>query len=218
MHFDPAYLLIFPVLVLSIVVHECAHGLVALWNGDTTARDAGRLTLNPLAHVDWFGSVLLPIALILARSPFTIGWAKPVPVVWSRLRDPMNDALKVAMAGPASNLLLAFLFAALARVAPDTGWLSTVRLAGYAGVFINCALAIFNLLPIPPLDGSWLVMRFLPPRAIARLQNFRLLGFALVIALMATPGVSRVVLYTPLRFVVHGYLDLFGLPRAELGL
>lgn len=216
MHFDPSILVVFPALVLSVVVHECAHGLVALWNGDTTARDRGRLTLNPLAHVDAVGSVIVPVVLLLLRSPVTIGWAKPVPVSWAALRHPVNDAVKVAMAGPASNLLLALLFAALARVAPETGFFAPLRLAGYAGVVINCALALFNLIPIPPLDGSWLLMRFLPMRHVLALQHARVAGLALIVLLMAVPGVSQALLLAPLRWLVGGYTGLFGLPRLAL--
>src|SRR6185503_10148904 len=123
--FDPQMLLIFPVFVLSIVVHECAHGLMALWNGDTTARDRGRLTLNPLPHVDPIGSVLLPAALALFHSPVVLGWAKPVPIQWANLRNPRNDPVKVALAGPVSNLLLAVAFAVVVRLAPSAdahGW------------------------------------------------------------------------------------------------
>lgn len=216
MHVDPSILVVFPALVLSVVVHECAHGLVALWNGDTTARDRGRLTLNPLAHVDAVGSVIVPVVLLLLRSPVTIGWAKPVPVSWAALRHPVNDAVKVAMAGPASNLLLALLFAALARVAPETGFFAPLRLAGYAGVVINCALALFNLIPIPPLDGSWLLMRFLPMRHVLALQHARVAGLALIVLLMAVPGVSQALLLAPLRWLVGGYTGLFGLPRLAL--
>lgn len=216
MHFDPSILVVFPALVLSVVVHECAHGLVALWNGDTTARDRGRLTLNPLAHVDAVGSVIVPVVLLLLRSPVTIGWAKPVPVSWAALRHPVNDAVKVAMAGPLSNLLLALAFAALARLAPETGFFAPLRLAGYAGVVINCALALFNLIPIPPLDGSWLLMRFLPMRHILALQHVRVAGLALIVLLMAVPGVSQALLLAPLRWLVGGYTGLFGLPRLAL--
>ena len=93
MNFDPSVLITFPVFVLSIVVHECAHGLVALWNGDPTARERGRLTLNPLPHVDPMGSIILPGILMLTHAPFLFGWAKPVPVDSSRLRHPVNDQL-----------------------------------------------------------------------------------------------------------------------------
>ena len=211
MKLDPIVLLWIPVFVLSIVVHECAHGLVALWNGDTTARDRGRLTLNPLKHVDPMGSVILPGLLILFRSPFLFGWAKPVPINWANLRHPRNDQLKVALAGPASNFLLAILFAALARVSPEQGFLAPVRLMGYAGVVVNCALGLFNLLPVPPLDGSWVLMRFLPLRHIIALQQFRLVGMLVVVMLLSSRMISNVVLYTPLRLAVGACLGLFGM-------
>jgi Zn-dependent protease len=214
--FDPDIILVFPVFVLSIVVHECAHGLVALWNGDPTARDAGRLTLNPIPHIDPIGSVVLPALLLLFRSPIVFGWAKPVPIQWANLRRPRDDQVKVALAGPASNFLLAIGFAALTRVAPEEGFWSALRVMGYAGVLWNCALGLFNLLPIPPLDGSWLLMRFLPLRHIIALQHFRLLGLLLVVLLMSSPAVSRVVLIAPLRFTVNACLGLFGVEKVML--
>ena len=216
MNIDPGILITFPVFVLSIVVHECAHGLVALWNGDPTAREQGRLTLNPLRHVDPLGSIILPGILLLTRAPFLFGWAKPVPVDSSRLRHPVNDNLKVALAGPASNVLLAMVFAALIRVAPEEGFLSPLRLMGYAGVVWNCALALFNLIPIPPLDGSWVLMRFLPLRHIIVLQQFRLAGMVLIVALLSMPVAANAVLYTPLRFAVSVCLGLFGVPSPEV--
>jgi len=215
---DPDVLLVLPVLVLSIVVHECAHGLMALWCGDPTARDRGRLTLNPLPHVDPFGSILLPAILALTHAPIMLGWAKPVPIDVVRLRHPVNDHLKVALAGPASNLLLALACAALTRVAPAHGFFAPLATMGLAGVVINCALALFNLLPVPPLDGSWVLMRFLPMRHIIALQQFRLVGFLVVAAMLATPAVSNVVFLTPLRAAVHGCLGLFGVPSAGVGL
>ena len=216
MNFDPVVLVVLPVFVLSVVVHECAHGLVALWNGDTTARDQGRLTLNPIPHIDPLGSLLLPGLLLLFKAPFLFGWAKPVPVNWANLRHPHNDQLKVALAGPASNLLLALLFAALARVAPASGFWEPLRQMGYAGVLFNCALALFNLIPIPPLDGSWVLMRFLPLRHIIALQRFRVLGLALLVLLMSSPLVSNFVLYRPLSFAVRMCLGLFGMPSEGL--
>jgi Zn-dependent protease len=218
LRFDPAFFLIFPAFVLSVVVHECAHGLVALWNGDTTARDRGRLTLNPLPHVDPFGSILLPAALALFHSPIVIGWAKPVPIQWANLRNPRNDPVKVALAGPVSNLLLAVAFAVVVRLAPaegSGGWasfLAPLAVMGYAGVVMNCALALFNLIPVPPLDGSWVLMRFLPLRHIIALQQFRFLGIALVAILLSSRQVSHFVLEGPLRVAVHACLGLVGAP------
>jgi Zn-dependent protease len=216
LHFDPVFFLIVPTFVLSVVVHECAHGLVALWNGDTTARDRGRLTLNPLPHVDPVGSILLPAALALFHSPVVLGWAKPVPIQWANLRNPRNDPVKVALAGPASNLLLAVAFAVVVRLAPSPdakGWtalFAPLSLVGYAGVVMNCALALFNLIPVPPLDGSWVLMRFLPLRHIIALQQFRLLGIALVAILLSSRPVSHLILEGPLRMAVHTCLALVG--------
>jgi len=211
---DPAVIVTLPVVVLSIVIHECAHGLMALWCGDTTARDRGRLTLNPLPHLDPIGSLILPGLLALFHSPFLFGWAKPVPIDWARLRSPRNDPVKVALAGPASNALLAVLFAALARVAPETGFWSPLKDMGYAGVIWNCALGLFNLIPIPPLDGSWVLMRFLPLKHIIVLQHYRFIGMALVMLLLSSHTVSGA-FYTPLRLAVHACLALFGAPNGE---
>jgi Zn-dependent protease len=215
-HFNPDILLVFPVFVLSIVVHECAHGLMALWNGDTTARDRGRLTLNPLPHVDPVGSILLPGILMATGSPFLFGWAKPIPVDWSKLRHPRNDQLKVALAGPASNALLALAFAALTAIAPKEGFFAPLAIMGTAGVVWNCALGLFNLIPIPPLDGSWLLMRFLPLKHIIALQHFRFLGFLLLMVLMNSAPISNVLFLTPLRAAVRGCLGLFGVTGVGL--
>jgi Zn-dependent protease len=225
--FDPFFLLIFPVFLFSVVVHECAHGWAALRCGDETALERGRLTLNPLPHIDPFGSVILPGLLMLVHAPFLIGWAKPVPVDHARLRDPVNDPLKVAMAGPASNLLLAVLFAGILRLAPEppppgtTGlavWLAPIGAMALAGVIWNVTLALFNLLPIPPLDGSWLVMRFMKLRHIIVLHQFRLVGLLVVAAVMASPAVSNVLLRIPVRAVVRVCLGMFGISSEGLEL
>ncbi len=218
MHFDPVLLVVFPVFVLSVVVHECAHGLAALWCGDTTARDRGRLTLNPLPHIDLFGSILLPALLFLAHSPVLLGWAKPVPVNHGRLRSPRNDSVKVALAGPASNFLLAILFAGLTRVAPATGFFAPLGDMGIAGVVFNCALGLFNLLPIPPLDGSWVLMRFLRLRHIVVLQQFRMVGMLLVAALVSIPATSRLLLHGPIEAAVRFCLSLAGVSVEGLAL
>ena len=218
MSLDPTIFVTFPVFILSIVVHECAHGVMALWNGDPTARERGRLTLNPLKHVDPVGSILLPGVLLFSRAPFLFGWAKPVPIDGSRLRHPANDQVKVALAGPASNVLLALLFAAIARLSPEQGFFAPLRLMGLAGVVWNCALAMFNLLPVPPLDGSWVLMRFLPMRHIIVLQQFRLVGMLVIVGMLSVKVVANTVLYTPLRFAVRACLGLFGVPSAGIAL
>jgi len=179
------------VLVFSVVVHEVAHGWSAHKLGDDTALEMGRLTLNPVSHFDPIGSFVFPLIMALTVG-FPFGWAKPVPVNPGRLNDPMNDYPKVAAAGPASNLLLAFVFSVLlgATVAiwgfPAGGAHGKPSLLGFlfnlfqTGVMINVVLAVFNLLPIPPLDGSWIVSRLLPPEMRARYENLRRYGMMLI--------------------------------------
>ena len=218
MRFDPTFLLFLPVCVFSIVAHECAHGLAALACGDATARDRGRLTLNPIPHVDPLGSLVLPAILLLVRSPIVFGWARPMPVNPANLRDLRNDPVKVALAGPAANFILAILCAALARLSPASGFLAPLRDIALAGVVWNCALGLFNLIPIPPLDGSWVLMRFLRLRHIIALHHFRLVGIVLVALLVASPLSGRLFFHGPLRVAVHACLGLFGVADPGLGL
>jgi len=209
---DPDILLAIPVLVFSIVVHECAHGLAAFALGDPTAKERGRLTLNPLPHLDPIGSLVLPLVLGLLRSPVWLAWAKPVPVDAARLRQPRDHVVWVALAGPASNAVLALLFALVARLAPAAGALGTVRALAVAGVQVNCALGLFNLIPIPPLDGSWVLMRFLPLRHILMVHRFRFAGLALVAVLLAVPAFAGAVFEGPLAAVVSLCFAAVGLP------
>jgi Zn-dependent protease len=152
------------VLLFSVIIHELAHGSVAYSLGDPTAKYEGRLTLNPLKHLDPFGSVILPLLLFIAGSPFLFGWAKPVPINPYNFRDQKYGELKVSIAGPASNFSLAIFFGLILRFMPDAIALGNpgIMIAlGYI-VTINIWLAIFNLIPVPPLDGSWILFSFLP--------------------------------------------------------
>jgi len=165
------------ILIFSIVVHEVAHGWMANVLGDPTAKLSGRLTLNPLPHLDMVGSILLPGFLILTGSPILFGWAKPVPYNPYNLQGKLAE-LKVAIVGPISNVLLAIVFGLLLRagITPELTEVFTY------GVYINCALAIFNLVPIPPLDGSKILFELLPDKAMAVRESLERSGFVLVIA------------------------------------
>lgn len=152
------------VLIYSVVIHEVSHGLMADSMGDPTAKNLGRLTLNPIKHLDMFGSVLLPLLLFIARSPFIIGYAKPVPYNPENLTDKKYGPAKVALAGPASNIVLALIFGLTLRLTPDIFTSSLIPQLFSFIILLNLVLAIFNLFPIPPLDGHWLLMTFLPAR------------------------------------------------------
>jgi Zn-dependent protease len=180
------------VIIPSIMLHEVAHGVVALACGDDTAKRAGRLTLNPIKHVDPIGTLVLPIAMALAGLG-TFGYAKPVPVNPSRMRHPRNDNILVSLAGPATNLVLAGLSVFLLRVVWPTAtgnWYIFLYLLG----FLNMTLAVFNALPIPPLDGSVLIERLLPSSALPAWWTFR--RYAMI-------GLLVLVLLDPGHFLTH---------------
>jgi Zn-dependent protease len=161
------------ILICSVIIHEVAHGYAADSLGDPTPRQQGRLTLNPLAHIDWFGSVLLPAFLVLTGAGFVLGWAKPVPFNVYNLRNRKWGPALVALAGPASNIALAIVFGLLIRFVPGIDVASPFYMIASGVVFINVLLAIFNLIPIPPLDGHHVLFAFLPAR-FARLKQFLL--------------------------------------------
>jgi Zn-dependent protease len=174
------------VLIFSIVIHEVAHGAMAYYLGDPTAKYAGRLTLNPIPHLHLIGSILVPVSLFIIGSPFLFGWAKPVPFNPDNLRDRRYGSAKVALAGPVSNLLIALVFGLLIRFFPDlTGFLATFLIVI---VFINILLAVINLLPIPPLDGSHILFTFLP----YSMQRFRVMlsqyGFIILMIFVVVGG------------------------------
>ncbi len=193
--FETAVLWVVPV-VLAITLHEAAHGYVARIFGDQTAWMLGRVTLNPVKHIDPVGTVLVPAVLFLLKAPFLFGWAKPVPVNFGNLRHPKRDMVWVAGAGPASNFVMAvgwgFL---LGATGPSGPWTSDgLYVMADAGVKINLALLALNLLPIPPLDGGRIAVGLLPNRAALLLARLEPYGFFVILALIVIPGALWVVL------------------------
>jgi len=184
-------------LVFSVVLHEVSHGYMAYALGDPTAKLEGRLTLNPLKHLDPFGSVFLPIVLVLTHSPILFGWAKPVPYnPYNLKRGGVWAEGLVALAGPASNMGIAIVFALLLRAGASSMSESVVTLA-FTIIVMNVMLAIFNLIPIPPLDGSKIISTLLPhplsaswERVRTQLEHNPFLGFGLVIVFVMLLGGS----------------------------
>ena len=175
------YIFLIIVLIFSIVIHEVSHGAMAYHLGDPTAKYAGRLTLNPLKHLDPIGSVILPLLLVVIRSPILFGYAKPVPINPYNFRDQKYGSLKVSLAGPGANLAVAVFFGLLLRFIPLLSSFSgLIQIFSYI-VYINILLAVFNLLPIPPLDGSHVLFTFLPPSAIKIKIFLQQFGFFILI-------------------------------------
>ncbi|WP_322998878.1 site-2 protease family protein [Castellaniella sp.] len=180
-----------PVL-FAITLHEAAHGYVARFFGDPTAQQAGRISLNPMRHIDLMGTIIVPLVLLFVTrfmgGGLLFGWAKPVPVNWSRLRRPKQDMLWVALAGPASNLLQAIAWVLLWRVLLSTGVAqggdSFWTQMAHAGVQVNLILMALNLLPLPPLDGGRIVFSLLPPRMAWQYGRIEPYGLVILIVLM----------------------------------
>jgi Zn-dependent protease len=218
---DEQTLIFFLVFIPAVILHELSHGVVALWFGDDTAKRAGRLTLNPLKHIDPVGSVLLPLVLALIKAP-VFGWAKPVPVNVNNLRSPRNDAVLVSLAGPFTNVILATITGAVmhallhvwplpivpcgayACYAPISQWALIEQILFYFGI-VNLTLATFNLLPIPPLDGSALIERLLPSSALPTYYQLRM-GFMVVVLLFVF--LDQNLLSSLLGHVENWYINL----------
>ena len=169
-----------PIFLMAVVLHEVSHGWVAYHLGDSTAKNAGRLTLNPLAHLDLFGTILLPLFLAMVHSPVVFGWAKPVPVNFMNLYHPKRDMIWVGLAGPLTNITLAVLFSLLVRWVPSQALVSLLVM----GILINLVLAVFNIIPIPPLDGSRVLTGLLPPKHALFLLRLEPYGFLILLPLL----------------------------------
>jgi Zn-dependent protease len=196
------------VLLFAVSFHESAHGWVALRCGDTTARDLGRITMNPLKHIDPIGSLLFPLMLAFAGLPI-FGWARPVPVSLRGVPNPRKANLLVSAAGPLSNLLLAVGFAAVVvvlhpQVRGKSDALYPFLLVAFLSVIVNVSLAVFNLIPIPPLDGFGVVESLVPPGAIPAVIWLRRYGFLILIVAMYT-GILGFIM-NPVRNVLLAWL------------
>lgn len=192
-------------IIFAITVHEVAHGWVAGKLGDPTARLAGRLTLNPVKHIDPLGTIVVPLVMIVL-TPFAFGWAKPVPVNWRNLRQPRRDMALVAAAGPGANVIMLLLWTLLLSVMFASG--GSVSYQDYlliemakVGIIINAVLIALNLLPLPPLDGSRIVTAFLPPEAARRYNLLERWGLPILVVLIFT-GVLEKILYPMVDFML----------------
>jgi Zn-dependent protease len=210
--------------IIAITFHEAAHGYVAWRLGDDTAKREGRVTFLPWKHVDLVGTIILPAVLLLTRAPFLFGWAKPVPVYFENLRNPKRDMVWVAAAGPGINLVLAIVSAALLHIVPllPTDIEAWVYLNLRNSIVINLVLAVFNMLPIPPLDGGRVAVGLLPPvlaRPLARLERIGL--FIVIFAVFVVPWAGRQigmnidvlgwVVGRPFGFLYNTLMSLMGL-------
>ncbi|MBT8420540.1 MAG: site-2 protease family protein [Gammaproteobacteria bacterium] len=189
-----------PPVLFAITVHEVAHGWVAKRLGDPTAMMLGRLTLNPLKHVDPVGTLFMPGLLLFMGAPFLFGWAKPVPVTFQNLRRPKQDMALVAIAGPAANLIMAILWSVLLKITlamPEIAGeqIQLMAYMGFAGISINVALMVLNLLPIPPLDGGRILVSLLPGPWSWHVSRMEPFGFFIVIGLLMF-GILQSILFS----------------------
>lgn len=204
--------------IFAITLHEAAHGYVAKHYGDLTAERAGRITLNPLKHIDPVGTVIVPLALLLMSKLFggagiLFGWAKPVPVNFENLRRPKRDMLWVAAAGPGINFVMALIWAFIlkaATIAPDHAYSVPLELMSQAGIQINAVLMILNLLPIPPLDGGRIAVSLLPSNIAYRFAAIEPYGFFIIIALLFT-GILWMIMGPFVRAIIALVAGLAGL-------
>lgn len=199
--------------IFAITLHEAAHGYVARHFGDPTAWQQGRISLNPLRHIDLWGTIVIPVAiLIFSAGNFLFGYAKPVPVDFGRLRNPKRDMLWVALAGPGANLIMALIWAALLKLAwllPLNFFTLPLSEMSKVGVMANTVLMVLNLLPLPPLDGGRVAVSLLPMPLAAQFSRLERWGFPILLVLLLT-GILGAILNPLVKFVMRVILGLFG--------
>ena len=204
-----------PVL-FAITVHEAAHGYAARYFGDNTAWMLGRVTLNPIKHIDPFGTILLPLMLIIVSSPIILGAAKPVPVRFGNLRNPKRDMIWVALAGPMANLVMALAWGVSLDLLQGVGMTEPFFLKMCeGGVLVNVLLFAFNLFPLPPLDGGRILVGLLPVKQALLVSRVEPFGFFIVIALVFT-GIVNTLWMQPVMAITMGFLKLLWSPLAAL--
>lgn len=206
---------ILPIL-FAVTVHEVSHGYVAYLLGDKTARVLGRLTLNPVKHIDIFGTIIVPIVLLLLNTGVILGWAKPVPVNANNFNKPRRDMALVSLAGSSANFIMAIMWAAIAKIGAIllmqnfSGALAVYSM-GRAGISINLMLMVLNLLPIPPLDGSHIIASVLPASVAARYEQIAPYGFFILLILLSVGIIS--IIMSPIIKVLYILIgSMFGLP------
>lgn len=192
-------LITFPLLLVSITIHEFSHGWAAYKLGDPTAKYSGRLTLNPLAHIDPVGTIILPLMLFFAsQGKFVFGAAKPVPVNFNLLRNPKRDIIWVGASGPAANFILAFILSVVLKIIPLNDFLSVITLKL---ILINVILGVFNLIPIPPLDGSRIAAGLMPKNIAYQYSKIEPYGFIIVILLIYL-GIFNRMIFPVVRIIL----------------
>jgi len=215
MDFDIQKLAIYALpVIFAITLHEAAHGYVARHFGDDTAWKLGRVSLNPLRHIDPVGTILVPVLILFATSAsFLFGWAKPVPVEFGNLRRPKQDMLWVAAAGPAANLFMAFCWAFILKLTvlmPEHPYSEAMAEMGRAGLLVNIGLMLLNLLPIPPLDGGRIAVSLLPPRAAWKFAQIERYGLFILLGLLFL-GVLNDILFPLMGIFLLLIKALFGI-------
>jgi Zn-dependent protease len=200
--------------IFAITLHEAAHGYAARHFGDLTAYQAGRITLNPIRHIDTMGTIVIPILILIAsQGKFAFGWAKPVPVDFGRLRNPKRDMLWVAAAGPGSNLLMAILWAFLMKAmlwVPPNYFTEPVLLMARGGIIINAVLMVLNLFPLPPLDGGRIAVSLLPHRLAYGFARIEPYGMIILLVLMFL-GVLGIVMMPIVNAIVGTLAAVFNI-------